>query len=95
MSEKRQNDCDSDSDCNDREASERFLAGKDAALAELEQRRANPPERIDNASLYAGSPMYYYCKLCGWLAETLPEEHNQIPKQLCAKCQQLRDKGWA
>jgi len=41
--------------------------GKEAALKTLEERRANPPEQINNASLPAGSSMYFYCISCGQL----------------------------
>lgn len=68
--------------------------GKDVAIAELVKRRANQPEKIDNSKLYAGSPMHYYCKACGHLAETLPESHFSRPKQLCEECQALKDLGW-
>ncbi|MBI4158189.1 MAG: hypothetical protein HY505_01010 [Candidatus Yanofskybacteria bacterium] len=68
--------------------------GKKFALAALKKRRANQPKQIDNSSLYAGSPMYYYCRSCGHLAETLPECHTSIPKKLCDECQALKDLGW-
>jgi len=68
--------------------------GKEVALAALQQRRARPPIRIDNASLHAGNPMYYYCKSCGTLADILPENHIGRPKQLCFECQALKDCGW-
>lgn len=42
--------------------------------------------RKDNASLPAGSPMYYYCERCG--AEmVLPELHVEPAPKLCADCQ--------
>jgi hypothetical protein len=70
--------------------------GKEAALADLAARRKTSAKakRIDNSSLYAGSPMYYYCILCGGLAETLPECHTSKPKKLCDECQALKDLGW-
>lgn len=67
---------------------------KIAALSALASRKANPPEKVDNASLYAGSPMYYYCQSCGHLAEVLPECHTERPKSFCKKCQEMKDKGW-
>lgn len=70
------------------------VKGKEFALKALEERRAHPPERIDNASLYAGSPMYYYCKSCGHLAAELPEGHWDRPPRLCGECQALKDCGW-
>jgi len=69
--------------------------GKEAALEALKKRRGNPPEQIDNASLYAGSPMYFYCISCGHLAGTLPEnDFLSTPKKLCRECQALKDLGW-
>lgn len=53
----------------------------------LEERRASAPEQIDNASLPAGSPMYYYCKSCGHLSDTKPENwFRGLPKRYCAWC---------
>ena len=67
---------------------------KAEALAALEERKKNRPKKIDNASLYAGSPMYYYCRVCGSLAAVLPETHNEIPPRLCPLCEELKEKGW-
>jgi hypothetical protein len=68
--------------------------GKKFALAVLRARRANKPDRIDNSSLYAGSPMYFYCISCGHLADELPEGYMSGPKKLCDECQALKDLGW-
>lgn len=69
--------------------------GKEAALEALKERRANPPKKIDNASLHAGSPMYFYCKSCGHLADTLPESYFlSTPKKFCDECSALKDIGW-
>ena len=69
--------------------------GREHALAALKDRRENAPEQIDNASLPAGSPMYYYCKACGHIAETKPEGwFVNPPRKLCAECQALKDLGW-
>lgn len=68
---------------------------KRAALTALEERRAHRPTQIDNVSLRAGSPMYYYCTSCGWLADTLPENWFMArPRKLCGECQALQDNGW-
>lgn len=61
------------------------------ALQRLADRIANQPKQIDNASLYAGSPMYFYCKLCGHLADKLPESYISPPKKYCTDCKQLKD----
>ena len=68
--------------------------GKEFALARLGERRANPPEQIDNGSLIAGSPMYFYCISCGWLADTKPESYLTPVRKLCRECQALKDLGW-
>lgn len=68
--------------------------GKQAALVALAERRANQPDPIDNASLVAGAPMYFYCISCGHLAEVLPESYVSKPRKLCVECQALKDLGW-
>lgn len=68
--------------------------GKDIALGALAARRENPPRHIDNASLHAGSPMYFYCIACGWLAETKPESYMTPVRKFCTECQALKDLGW-
>jgi hypothetical protein len=69
--------------------------GKAAALMALDLRRKDQPEHIDNASLVAGSPMYYYCVSCGHLADTKAENWAITPpKKLCVECQALKDLGW-
>jgi len=68
--------------------------GKDFALKSLAERRNNKPIPIHNASLYAGSPMYYYCVSCGHKSDVLSESHFCKPKSLCKECQALKDCGW-
>lgn len=68
--------------------------GKQHALEALAKRRENQPKRISNSSLYAGSPMYFYCKSCGHLADEKPESYIFPPKSLCDECQALKDLGW-
>lgn len=70
--------------------------GKDVALKALAKRRKEnaKKKKIDNGSLYAGSPMYFYCKSCDGLADTLPESYISPPKKLCDECQALKDLGW-
>ena len=70
------------------------MHGKQFALEALEHRRKNKPERIDNASLYAGSPMYYYCYTCGHLSDVLPESHYGTPSHISNECQALNQLGW-
>jgi hypothetical protein len=68
--------------------------GKEHALKQLEERRANPPERIDNSSLMAGSPMYFYCISCGHLSDTKDESFTSPIKRLCPECFALQSLGW-
>jgi len=67
---------------------------REERLQRLRERRANPPKQIDNASLPAGAPMYYYCISCGHLADKKPEVWILPPKRLCDECQELKDLGW-
>jgi hypothetical protein len=42
-------------------------------------------KRVNNAALYAGEPMYYYCRACG--AEMIePETHPYPAPRFCADC---------
>lgn len=69
--------------------------GKEAAIKALHDRRANPPPQIDNASLYAGSPMYYYCVSCSAIADVKPEGwFLSTPAKLCLECEALKVCGW-
>ncbi len=68
--------------------------GKEYALAALYDRRANKPTRVDNASLPAGAPMYFYCILCGHQAAVLPEDYLTPPPKLCGECAALKELGW-
>lgn len=62
-----------------------------AALKRLKERLKNKPDQINNSSLYAGSPMYFYCKVCEHLSDRLPESYVSPPKRLCKECQELLD----
>ena len=68
--------------------------GRQAAQDALDDRRANQPEQIDNASLPAGSQMYFYCKSCGHIADIKPESYITAVKKLCDECQAMKDCGW-
>jgi hypothetical protein len=53
----------------------------------LAQRRArwSGYARQDNSKLYAGSPMFYYCRICG--AEiVLSETHIEPAPWFCTEC---------
>lgn len=70
--------------------------GREAALQALARRRQANAEmkKIDNASLPAGSPMYFYCISCGDNHAVLPETYITPPPKLCPECQALKDCGW-
>lgn len=72
------------------------MKGKKAALNALKERREKSAteKKIDNSSLPAGSPMYFYCKSCGGLSDVLPESFMSPPKTICAECQAMKDLGW-
>ncbi len=62
-----------------------------AALAKRKKENKNR-KRIDNEKLYAGSPMYFYCRSCG--AEfSVPENYTSRPYD-CDACIELKEKGW-
>ena len=46
----------------------------------------------NNASLWAGSPMYYYCNSCDD-EMALPEAHTCAAPRLCRECQGLVNLG--
>ena len=70
------------------------LSPKEEALAAFRERKANQPKHVNNASLYAGSPMYYYCQMCGHESDVLPECHYGASRKLCGPCQTMKDMGW-
>jgi len=65
------------------------------ALEMFEKRKARNAkiEKVDNASLYAGSPMTYYCRHCGELTAELPEGYLGKPRTICEPCEVLRAHG--
>lgn len=46
--------------------------------------------RVDNSSLPAGSPMYYYCRACGAFITALPEAHFSPAPKYCDDCEDLK-----
>ncbi|MDR0282313.1 MAG: hypothetical protein LBI53_03140 [Candidatus Peribacteria bacterium] len=67
---------------------------EEAALAALKERKENPPTKVKNDSLPAGSPMYFYCRICGHQSDVLPETYVGSPKKFCKECQILQNEGW-
>lgn len=69
---------------------------KEKACEQFVRRRryAFQIEKIDNAGLHAGSPMYFYCRHCGIPTEVLPEDYLFPPLRSCSQCQGLEREGW-
>lgn len=69
---------------------------KDKACEQFVKRRryAVSIEKIDNAGLHAGSPMYFYCRHCGIPTEVLPEDYLFPSNRECSQCQGLQKEGW-
>ena len=67
----------------------------DVMKAEFAKRYAKyRGKQIDNSSLPAGSPMYYYCKGCEALLETRPEGwFGRGPEPYCTSCTILAAHG--
>ena len=71
-----------------------FKFDSELALEQYRKRKeANQGKQVDNNSLHAGSPMYYYCKFCGVHTETLSECHMSAPKTVCDPCEALHVHG--
>lgn len=68
--------------------------GREYALAKLKERRANPPERINNSALPAFSSMYFYCHSCGAISDILPENYLTTPSHICTECAAMKNLGW-
>lgn len=67
---------------------------KEEALKALQKRKENQPKHIDNASLYAGSPMYFYCEICGHLSDKVSESYTLPVKRYCKDCLELIENKW-
>lgn len=67
---------------------------KKEAIQNLEERKKNKPEQTINSVLPAGSPMFFYCRICGHLADIKPECYTDRPKKHCDACQELIDNNW-
>lgn len=69
------------------------MTEKEKAFIALSERQTNPPKKINNGDLYAGSPMYFYCKICEGTI-VLPESFTcEVPK-LCDDCNFMKEMGW-
>jgi hypothetical protein len=47
-------------------------------------------QRVDNSSLPAGAPMYYFCRACGQFITALPEAHFSPAPKYCDDCEDLK-----
>jgi hypothetical protein len=61
------------------------------ALLERREKNKNIVKK-NNAALWAGSPMYYYCRSCDE-EMALPEAHTCAAPRLCRGCQALFNAG--
>lgn len=65
------------------------------ALANLEARKASAPRPMANDRRRAGKPMVYYCRVCGWISDILPEDYFlAVPRRLCGECQAMEGRDW-
>jgi len=72
------------------------LEQTEAVEALQERKDANADvERVDNHSLPAGAPMYYYCRLCGKDLGAYPEDHVGPAPRYCSPCETLVEAGWS
>lgn len=72
------------------------LEQREAVEALQERKAANADvERVDNHSLPAGAPMYYYCRLCGMELGAHPEAHVGPAPRYCSPCETLVEAGWS
>src|SRR5674476_256857 len=65
---------------------------KSKLLSDLRERRERMMDegQIDNSTLYAGDPLYYYCKFCGVQTDVKPENwFLHPPKATCGDCDVL------
>lgn len=73
-----------------------ILAMKSKAVEQFVRRKryAVRIEKIDNAGLHAGAPMYFYCGVCNIPLEVLPEDYLFPPHNMCSQCSGLKAHGW-
>lgn len=67
---------------------------RDMAIKLFVRRAMNHPQPIDNSKLYAGSPMIFYCKTCGWVSDIKEEEYCFAVRHTCSECDGLTETGW-
>jgi hypothetical protein len=67
---------------------------QESAISALEIRRSDRPKQKDNASLHAGSMMYYYCRMCGHESDVRGEGDFSPVRHYCNSCEKMRTAGW-
>jgi hypothetical protein len=69
---------------------------KEEAIKQFCRRREHAIKhgQIENSSLPAGYPLYFYCNFCGILLETLPEDYLFRPRRQCSQCKGLSELRW-
>ncbi len=61
------------------------------AIRRLAERIAKDTKPIDNGALPAGSPMYFYCRLCKVQCDVKSESYMTPPKKYCDDCRDLKE----
>jgi hypothetical protein len=65
---------------------------RESAMRAFRKRKdMNMGKQINNSSLQAGSPMYFYCRFCGVQTDVLPESYTTIPCKICSECDHLHE----
>lgn len=67
---------------------------RDAARAQLADRRATRPVPVDQSTLPAGREITFYCKTCGHVCDVKPEQYLFPPNQYCSECRGMISEGW-
>jgi hypothetical protein len=72
-------------------------AQRTLALELFQERKADAAKlgQIDNASLLAGEPMYFYCAACGCQCDMKQERwFLKEPRTHCGECEGMIEIGW-
>lgn len=73
-----------------------YTGSRQKAIEQFGRRRrlAANIEKVDNAALHSGAPMYFCCRHCGLPTEMLPEDYVFPPITECSQCWGLKNEGW-
>jgi len=75
----------------------RYMTDRDAAIEGLKQRKLHRPKRKNNDNLPAGSPIYFYCEICGWESDRVKEDYDPLfyrPNRTCDDCARAIARGY-